>query len=96
MNGFGEELWEGKSPTLTEDQIQSGLKHSRCCDKNINHITLGYTDTVHEYLCLPHEPKFKDIDMSATLDAFISSVKAHIVGFVCLEKVLSPQLITLL
>lgn len=50
----------------------------------------------HHYLCLPHEPKFKHVNMSATLDALISSVIAHIVRFVSLEKVLSTQLITVL
>lgn len=56
---------------------------------------LSYTDTVFQYLCLPHEPEFKGIHVAATLDAFIPCVIAHIIGFVLLEKVVSPQLITL-
>lgn len=42
------------------------------------------------YLCLPHEPKFKGIHMTATLDALIPRVIARIIMFVFLEKVLSP------
>jgi len=54
----------------------------------------GYADTLREYLCLPHEPEFKDIDVPATLDALISGVVAHVVVFVRLEKVLGPEVIT--
>lgn len=63
---------------------------------NLHHTHWSCTDTVHEYLCLPHEPKFKGIHMPAALDALIPGIIAHIVGFVRLEKVLSPHLITLL
>lgn len=71
------------------------MKKNKAAPNNPNILTLWNTDTVHEYLCLPHEPKFKGINMSATLDALIPRVIAHIVVFVRLEEVLCSQLITL-
>lgn len=77
------------------DQSVKVKKKNKAAQSNPNILTLWNTDTVHGYLCLPHEPKFKGIHMSATLDALIPRVIAHVVVFVCLEEVLRSQLITL-
>jgi len=55
---------------------------------------MSHSHIAQEYLCLPHEPKLEDVLMSATLDALISGVVVHIVGFVRLEEVSGPNLIT--
>lgn len=50
--------------------------------------TYGY---INAYLCLPHEPEFKDINMSSALNGLVACVICNIILFVRLEEVASAH-----
>lgn len=51
---------------------------------------------VKRYLRLPHEPQFKDVHVSSTLNAFVPGVIGHVILLVRLKEILGTQLIAFL
>lgn len=60
------------------------------------HFTWIRFKAVRRYLRLPHEPQFKDVHVSSTLNAFVPGVIGHVILLVRLEEILGTQLIAFL